>query len=70
MESDREALDEHAGRPFLEAIEFLLAVTAALDVDSPACRRYRFSHCLPIIAMNPASGDIRRLVHRNRGIFT
>jgi len=32
--------------------------------DPPACRRYRFNHCLPNIATNAAKRDIKKLAYR------
>ena len=59
-----EALDKQAERPFLAAIKFALTVATALDRRSPACQKYRFSHCLPTIGANAANSDIRRVVYR------
>ena len=67
LEHQRKTLDERIEWPFLEPVAFALTVSI---IDPPEFRRYRFSHCLPSIAMSAASMEIIRLAYMGHVMTT
>ena len=64
LEYDRKTLDEEVEWP----LHLRRRSPQRSTTDPPVCRRYRFSHCFPSIAMNAANSDIRRLAYRRSDV--